>query len=278
MACVRGAWALATVVLLTARTAEAEPAEQAPTPPDESQLARQVESPVSKLSSVPVRYESNFGIGPRDLARNSVSVLPTVAVAVSPDLSIVSRTTVPFAWQPDVAQGSGYVSGLGDVAESLFFVPRPTSGVLWGIGPSVVLPTASASELGSGQLSAGPTAAILVQPKPFTLGLLVVQLWSIAGESNRPAINRSGVIGLATLHFPSGWYVESQPVITADWNAAPFRNVWTIPVGGGVGKVVYVGEVPIGVSVAAYWNAVRPDTPAAPKGSAEVQIALLLPR
>jgi hypothetical protein len=278
MACAPGAYAFATVALLVTRAAEAQPPEHAPPPPDESQLAHEVENPVSKLNSVPIRYQSDFGIGPKDLSRNTLSIRPTIALPVTPDLSIVSRTTVPLVSQPDVGRGMGYTSGLGDVTESLFFVPPPASGVIWGLGPSVLLPTASASELGSGQLGVGPTAAVLLQPKPLTLGVLAAQMWSIPGLSNRPEINRLSIMYVGAFHLPGGWYIKTAPIISANWNAGTLRQMWTIPVGGGAGKVLYVGDVPVSVSLAAYWNAVHPDTIAAPSGSAQVQVALLLPR
>jgi hypothetical protein len=257
---------------------EAQPPEGAPPPRDESSLAHEVENPVSKLSSIPVRYQNDFGIGPNDLARSTISIRPTIALPLTRDLSLVSRTTVPFIVQPDVTRAGAYKSGLGDTAESLFFVPPPAAGVIVGVGPSVALPTASASEFGSGQLGVGPAAAVLMQPGPLTLGVLVVQLWSVAGESNRPGVNRMSVLYVAAAHLPGGWYIDTAPVISANWNADSPRNTWTVPIGGGAGKVLRIGGIPINVSVAAYWNAIRPDTLAAPSGNAQVQVALLLPR
>ena len=83
---------------------------------------------------------------------------------------------------------------------------------------------------------------------------------------------------LGAFQFAGGWYLRTSPVIVADWNAGSLRNTWTVPVGGGAGKVLRVGDVPIDVSLAAYWNAIRPATAAAPSGSAQVQLAVLLPR
>jgi hypothetical protein len=262
--------------VLTARVASAQPGEEARPQPSESQLAREAENPVSKLSSFPVRYQNDFGIGPQNLERSTLSLRPTLAFPVTRDLSIVSRTTVPIAAQPNIVNG-GYTSGLGDTVESLFFVPRPSSDVIWGVGPSISIPTALPSALGSGRVAVGPAAAALMQSSLLTLGVLGVQVWSVAGDSSRPDLSRLSVQCIGALHLPRGWYVHTAPVVSANWNASSFRNMWTIPVGGGGGKVLHIGELPINVSVTAYWNVVRPQTVVAPSGNVQAQVALLLP-
>jgi hypothetical protein len=275
----RGARAVAAAAVLVARTAGAQPPEPSPSPSPitESELAHEVENPVSKLTSVAVEYQSDFGIGPLGVARDMLSIKPTVALAVTPDLRIMSRTNVPFVSQPDVAHGMQGTSGLGDILESLLLVPAPTAGVIFGLGPTVSLPTATERELGSGRIGLGPIAAVVTQPQPLTLGVLAAQTWSIAGASDRPDINRLALLVIGVFQFAGGWYVRTSPVIVADWNAGSPRNTWTVPVGGGVGKVLRVGHVPIDVFVAAYWNAIRPATATAPSGSAQLQLAVLLP-
>jgi hypothetical protein len=277
MAHASSACVLATAALFATRTASAQTDEEArQQPASETDLSRQAENPVSKLSSFPVRYQNDFGIGPQNLERSTISLRPTLAFPVTHDLSIVSRTTVPIASQPDPVHGT-YTSGLGDTVESLFFVPRPSSGVMWGAGPSISIPTALPTVLGSGWVAVGPAAAVLMQSRLLTLGVLGVQLWSLAGDSSRPDIDRLGVTYIAALHLPRGWYIHTAPVLSANWNASPFRNMWTIPVGGGGGKVFHIGDLPINVSVTAYWNVVRPETVVAPSGNVQAQLALLLP-
>ena len=45
-------------------------------------------------------------------------------------------------------------------------------------------------------------------------------------------------------NFPDGWYVTTSPIITANWLAAS-SNRWTLPIGGGVGKIVKFGKLPV---------------------------------
>jgi len=41
-------------------------------------------------------------------------------------------------------------------------------------------------------------------------------------------------------NYGSGWYVATAPIITANWRMAGNR-AWTLPVGGGFGRVVRIG-------------------------------------
>ena len=63
-------------------------------------------------------------------------------------------------------------------------------------------------------------------------------------------------------HFSDGWAISWSPEITANWIAS--GNKWTVPVGGGVSKVVRFGEQPIKFGLAAYYNAIRPTASQAP--------------
>jgi hypothetical protein len=54
------------------------------------------------------------------------------------------------------------------------------------------------------------------------------------------------------------WYLTSAPIITANWEADS-GNRWTVPFGGGVGKIFKIGEQPINAQVTAYYNVEKPD-------------------
>jgi hypothetical protein len=64
--------------------------------------------------------------------------------------------------------------GLGDTVQSLFFSPREPGprGWIWGVGPALLLPTATEDVLGADQWGAGPTGVVLKQQGPWTYGLL----------------------------------------------------------------------------------------------------------
>src|SRR5215468_7327525 len=72
---------------------------------------------------------------------------------------------------------SGSHFGLGDINQTFYFSPAKAAELIWGVGPSFNLPTATATPLGSAKFSMGPSAIALTTPKPWVIGTLARQLW-----------------------------------------------------------------------------------------------------
>jgi hypothetical protein len=89
---------------------------------------------------------------------------------------------------------------------------------------------------------------------PWVFGLVANNIWTFDGATGSNATNMLNPF--FGYHFGDGWALASSPEITANWIAS--GNKWTIPVGGGVSKVVRLGELPFKLEVAAYYNAIRP--------------------
>ena len=45
-------------------------------------------------------------------------------------------------------------------------------------------------------------------------------------------------------NLPKGWYLTTSPVITANWEARS-DNRWTVPIGGGIGRIFKIGDQPV---------------------------------
>jgi hypothetical protein len=58
-------------------------------------------------------------------------------------------------------------------------------------------------------------------------------------------------------NLPDGWYLSSVPIITANWEASR-GNTWTVPVGGGAGKLFRLGRLPMNTQLQAFYNVERP--------------------
>ena len=89
------------------------------------------------------------------------------------------------------------------------------------------------------------------------LGVLLNNQWSVGGNPLTPAVNAFLAQPFANYNMAHGWYLTTSPIITSNWLAASGQQ-WTVPIGGGVGRVFKVGDQPVNAQVAAYYNAVRP--------------------
>ena len=79
-------------------------------------------------------------------------------------------------------------------------------------------------------------------------------------------------------NFEHGWYVSSSPVITANWEAHGDDNNFTVPVGGGVGRLIRVGKLPVNLQAQAFYNAVKPDDDPAADWTLRLQVQFLFPK
>jgi len=206
-----------------------------------------------------------------------------IPFSVSKDWNLITRWIMPIIFQPlPVPQPPGPpeqqtgVYGLGDMNPSFFLSPKKGK-IIWGIGPTFVFPTATnTAYLGQGKLSMGPTAVVLVQPSHFTIGALANNYWSVAGHSdfNKPAVNQFLLQWFVNYNMKKGWYLTSGPIITANWRAT--NGVWTVPFGGGVGRIMKLGFQPVNITAQFYGNAVYPS--GASPWTMKLQIAFLFPR
>jgi hypothetical protein len=136
------------------------------------------------------------------------------------------------------------------------------------------VPTATSNLIGSGKLSLGPTAVGVVTPKPWVIGALVRQLWSVAGPNGRADVNQTLLQPFVNYNLPEGWYVVTAPIVTASWTAAAGQR-WAVPLGAGVGKVFKIGNQPINAGVQFYDYVERPNF--GPRWSIRVAVQLLFP-
>lgn len=109
------------------------------------------------------------------------------------------------------------------------------------------------------------------------MGALVNNIWSFAGDSERNDINQFLLQYFINYNLPSGWYLASAPVITANWEADS-GNKWLVPFGGGVGKIFRIGSQPLNGSVHVYYNAIHPDEAPYPGWALRLQLQFLFPK
>jgi hypothetical protein len=271
--------------------------QSAPSVGGATDLQKATQNPVASLISVPIQNNSNFGIGPFDRTQNVLNIQPVIPINASENWNLVVRWIAPIIWQPapgtanlevfgieentppylaaqSVQQSAG-VFGFGDMTPTFFLSPAKPGKLIWGAGPVFVLPTATSKVLGQGKFSMGPSLVMLVQPGKWTLGALVNNAWSVAGPSDRSDVNQMTLQYFVNYNLKKGWYLSTSPVISANWKASN-GNVWTVPVGGGVGRVFRLGLQPVNMAAQFYVNAAHPQNGS--NWSMRLQIAFLFPK
>jgi len=242
---------------------------------DESELARQSQNPLADLISVPFQNNINFNLGPNDRTQNILNVQPVAPFHLTENWNLITRTIVPILYQPDILEDSGGEFGLGDINTTWFLSPRKPGRLIWGVGPVLSLPTATDEVLSTEKWSAGPSAVVLTMPGRWVIGAIASNIWSFAGDNDRDKVNQFLLQYFINYNFPSGWYLTSSPVTTANWEADS-DDRWLVPLGGGFGKVFRLGQLPINASTQAFYNVEHPD--AGPEWSLRFQLTFLFPK
>lgn len=223
---------------------------------DESELAKKTQNPVADLISVPFQNNFNFGAGSKDRIIYVLNVQPVIPLSLGPDWNLITRVIMPIINQPSLFPGMGSATGLGDINPSFFFSPAKSEGFIWGAGPTFTLPTATDRLLGSGKWSMGPAGVLLAIQGPWVFGALMNNQWSVGGWGGQN-VNAFLVQPFINYNLPAAWYLTSSPIITANWKADGGER-WTVPLGGGFGKLFRVGRLPINSQLAAYGNVEKP--------------------
>jgi hypothetical protein len=275
LACTEAAAQETPAASSAADTRDTHSGEEQPANSPES-LQKATQNPVANLISVPFQDNSNFGIGSANRTQNVLNVQPVIPMHLTPEWNLITRVIQPIVWQPYPDQNSGGIYGFGDMNPTLFLTPGKPGKFIWGIGPTLVIPTASDSALGQGKWSAGPSFVALAQPGHWTLGVLANNVWSFAGDSNRRSVNQMLLQYFVNYNLSKGWYLTSSPIITANWVAPKAKDVWTVPFGAGVGRIMKLGFQPVNISGQIYANAAYPTGTST--WSIRLQIAFLFPK
>lgn len=243
--------------------------------PDAAALAKKLANPIADLISAPIQFNFDRGVGADgDGERYLTNIQPVIPFGITEEWNVISRTILPVIGLDGVAPvGSEF--GLGDITQSLFFSPKAPGpgGLIWGIGPVALIPTATDDALGAGQWAAGPTAVALVQRGPWTVGALVNHLWSFAGDDDRADVNATFLQPFVAHTWPTATTLSLNMEMSYDWRedqAAPVVNLFAA-------QILSVGDqlVQIGAGVR-YWL----DGPeGGPEGfGARAQFTFLFPR
>ena len=249
-----------------------------------AELAKKTQNPVSSMISLPLQNNFNLGVGPEGHTQYILNIQPVYPMSLSENWNWIHRLIMPVIDQPDMAPRGAPPAvadaldgefGLGDINYQGFLSPAKPGKIIWGIGPQLVFPTASDDILGSDKWSAGPALIVLTMQGPWVYGSVVSNVWSFAGDDDRDDVSLMTIQPFVNYNFPGGLYLKYGPIMTCNWKADS-GDRWTVPIGGGVGKILKIGKQPVNMSVAAYYNVEHPDDGA--EWQVQLQFQLLFPK
>lgn len=237
-------------------------------------FAYKAQNPLSPTYSIPLEYTHHGGADNGDVSIGSIK--PIIPVALGDDWHMINQLSLNFIGTPGVVNGiaelpqpfaGNGVAGLGDTTLTTLFTAPMSDSYMLGFGPAFVFPTDTlmnstedrrSRELGSGKFSVGPAVTFVTQPRPWTAGISVKQVWSVFGSDSRHSVSQMVLEPFVNYNFSDGWYLTSDMHMIANWSS-PTNQHWTVPVGGGFGKVLPIGKHALNAKLEAYYNPVRPN-------------------
>ena len=190
--------------------------------------AKQLANPIAPLISVPFEADYDDDINTNDKGSTwTINVKPIIPININKDWVVISRSIVPIITQNDIPSNGAGKFGIGDVLQSFFFSPKEKAfgHLIWGVGPALLLNTASNDALGSSKWSAGPTGVALIQEGSWTLGVLANHVWSYAGNNSTSNVSSTFLQPFLTYITKSKTSYSIRTESTYDWKA----EEWAVP-------------------------------------------------
>jgi hypothetical protein len=262
-----------SVVAPTIASAQ-QPAAAKPAADDTAELAKKLSNPISDLVSVPFQFNWYQHVGPLELSTFILNVQPVIPLKLSDDWNLILRIIVPFIGQPPLFNGDVSTFGVGDMTTSFFFSPVSTSGFTWGVGPVFETPSSYQPTIGSGHYSIGPTGVALQQTGKWTIGVLVNQVWSVAGDRRREDVSQLFLQPFLAYQATRTLTLTVNSETTGNWEAHG-DDRWTVPLLGEISKLDKFGLFPASYQLGLSWFPEHPDL--GPTWNIRAAVILLLP-
>ena len=218
------------------------------------ELAKKLSNPIASLISVPFQNNTDYGIGTNYGTRNTLNIQPVIPVKLNANLNLITRFILPVVAQYNISGIGEKQFGLSDAVVSAFISPAE-SEITWGIGPVFLVPTGTNDFLTTKKWGIGPTAVALVQKNGWTIGGLVNQIWSVAGNEDRADVSQMFLQPFVNYNWKSGAGIGVNMEWTQNWNSNT-STVWLNPV---LAAVTSIGEQKTQFVIGPRFNLAAPD-------------------
>jgi hypothetical protein len=280
-------WALLGLVLLMAPGARMAQAQTSASTPDqaeidEEKLERDFTNPLTTLPQLIVRDAFSPATYGTHVQTNQAIIRPIIPRVPPQSLLPFDQLIRPtFALVTVPSPRGGSRTEFGDTAMfDLAVLPWPPkeSGILVGVGPTFVFPTATSTSAGQGAWQAGPALGAIYTGIPGLLvGFIAQNPISFASTSpNRPSQNTFQFQPVMALHLWEKWYLRSAE---ANWAIGWCRHTpTTMPLSVGIGRtIVRPGLPPMSLFVGGQWTVYRQFAPVTPQTTINFGMTVAFP-
>ena len=174
---------------------------------DAAALAKAAQNPLASVISTPIQWNSNFSMGAEDRTQNVILFQPVLPFSLSPKLTLITRHILPIVNQPAITgdgpafgpipmppgrppEGFDRATGLGDYSGTFWLSPAGSGDLTWGLGATLLVPTATKPAFGADKWGAGPSGVVVWMPGSWVTALIVSNTWSFAGNEERADVNQ----------------------------------------------------------------------------------------
>ena len=234
---------------------------------DGQSLDQAANDPTASLMAIQLQniYAGNYHNLPGETG-NTVLLRPVLPFATG-NINHIARATIPY-----VTDSPSGKTGLGDSVLFDLIVFNRSWG-RFGLGPVLVLPTASDDALGAEKWAAGPALGFVAQSSGYIWGLFNQNLFSFAGDDDRDDVSLSIVQPIFNYSLPDKWSLGvSEMNVTYDWEKGAWVN---LPLGIKVSKLHKFGAQPVQFSGSYEYNFA--DDQIGPAWTANLTVKFLFP-
>ena len=282
--------------------------------PSEKQIAKLLDNPVGNFVALPVQFDAVQVKVPQTgdtKGLYKLQLTPTFPISLGQsDWNLINRIVFPVYSAPlnkgfgdfvgltpsailsspsfpgvladpyDRTTGFGDMTYVGVLAPKRSLKVESTGGMLiWGVGATMMFPTASEAVLGTGKFSLGPAAAVGYLGPAWTVGLFPQHWWSIGGNPQRAEVNFTNLQYFLYYAPPwdpqAQWRIGMSPNITINWKARGDKI--TVPVGLGIGRLFSLGPLPVRVDIEAEYALIHPDDKAGSRWDIRLYFTPVIP-
>lgn len=158
-------------------------------------------------------------------------------------------------------------TGNTDTIAFSLVAPNRDDGLIWGVGPTFTLPTATQDVLGAEKWAAGPAVLAarlgsefgdLGSLESWNVGVLAQHWWDFDGKDDREDYNRSNIQYFINYKVDATNLIGMTPNIIIDWEKSG-SDRFSVPVG--LGKIGFMrwGKTPVRWGAEIQYYVMQPD-------------------